>query len=201
MDSNSNELKQIFQGQSAINDVIRDLQRKMDEIIGRQERSLSMLTNIQNSGGARAPGQPQVAGAPVDTIRRDEVNAVLANQREIVSAARDIKNFVADVHSKVTTIHTNQGRGQGTVQQVGGPGANSDVTNMVAEIRESLNHVKRDLANGYARMQGMNTGGKCPEVSCSSNMMLMLLLGGQLVVLISYMMYRDSKEAQSKKFY
>ena len=35
MDSNSNELKQIFQGQSAINDVIRDLQRKMDEIIGK----------------------------------------------------------------------------------------------------------------------------------------------------------------------
>ena len=160
-----------------------------------------MLTNIQNSGGARAPSQPQVAGAPVDTIRRDEVNAVLANQRELVSAARDIKNFVADVHSKVTTIHSNQGRGQGTVQQVGGPGADSDVTNMVAEIRESLNHVKRDLTNGYARMQGMNTGAKCPEVSCSSNMMLMLLLGGQLIVLISYMMYRDSKEAQSKKFY
>ena len=38
---------------------------------------------------------------PVDTIRRDEVNAVLANQRELVSAARDIKNFVADVHNKV----------------------------------------------------------------------------------------------------
>jgi hypothetical protein len=41
---------------------------------------------------------------PLDTIRRDEVNAVLANQRELVSAARDIKNFVTDVHSKVTNI-------------------------------------------------------------------------------------------------
>ena len=30
-------------------------------------------------------------GVPVDTIRRDEVNAVLANQREIVTASRDIK--------------------------------------------------------------------------------------------------------------
>ena len=37
----------------------------------------------------------------VDTIRRDEVNAVLANQRELVAAARDIKNFVADIHNKV----------------------------------------------------------------------------------------------------
>jgi hypothetical protein len=48
------------------------------------------------SGGSALP--------PVDTIRRDEVNAVLANQRELVSAARDIKNFVTDVHSKVTNI-------------------------------------------------------------------------------------------------
>ena len=47
---------------------------------------------FQGGGGAPAPpsgGQPQQIG--VDTIRRDEVNAVLANQREIVSASRDIK--------------------------------------------------------------------------------------------------------------
>merc|ERR1712080_395229 len=72
--------------------VIRDLHRKMDEIIGRQERSLSVLTAIQNSGGAVAAGGAKAGGGvPVDTIRRDEVNAVLANQREMVTAARDIK--------------------------------------------------------------------------------------------------------------
>ena len=32
--------------------------------------------------------QPQATG---DSIRREEVNAILANQREIVSATRDIK--------------------------------------------------------------------------------------------------------------
>ena len=66
---------------------------------------------------------PQVQGGAVpaiDTIRRDEVNAVLANQRELVSAARDIKNFVTDVHSKVSNIQQNQARGQGSVQPVGG---------------------------------------------------------------------------------
>ena len=149
-----------------MNDVLRELHRKMDEIIGRQERSLSVLTaiqvnawacceqthphsvrswigdvrtwavvellpvltgssspllkygqlmfwksplyktwnyvNHQNTGaGGRAPAAPAVGGGqvpPVDTIRRDEVNAVLANQRELVSATRDIKNFVTDVH-------------------------------------------------------------------------------------------------------
>ena len=53
-------------------------------------------------------------------LRRDEVNAVLANQRELVSAARDIKNFVTDVHSKVSNIQQSQARGQGSVQPVGG---------------------------------------------------------------------------------
>eukprot|EP00096_Caligus_rogercresseyi_P002019 TRINITY_DN1364_c0_g1_i2.p1 TRINITY_DN1364_c0_g1~~TRINITY_DN1364_c0_g1_i2.p1 ORF type:complete len:369 (-),score=126.45 TRINITY_DN1364_c0_g1_i2:1216-2322(-) len=38
------ELQQIFQGQSAIKDTITDLHRKMDEIIGRQERTLSLLS-------------------------------------------------------------------------------------------------------------------------------------------------------------
>jgi len=45
-------------------------------------------------GGVVQQQQPggQAGGAiPVDTIRRDEVNAVLANQREIVTASRDIK--------------------------------------------------------------------------------------------------------------
>ena len=53
----------------------------------------------------------------LDTIRRDEVNAVLANQRGLV---RDIKNFVTDVHSKVSNIQQTQARGQGSVQMVGG---------------------------------------------------------------------------------
>ena len=40
---------------------------------------------------APSPGGGGGGGPSVDTIRRDEVNAVLANQREIVSASRDIK--------------------------------------------------------------------------------------------------------------
>ena len=43
------ELQQIFQGQSEMKNVISDLHRKMDEIIGRQERTLSMISGIQVS--------------------------------------------------------------------------------------------------------------------------------------------------------
>ena len=46
---------------------------------------------MEIQGGQVAPSSGSGGGPVVDTIRRDEVNAVLANQREIVSASRDIK--------------------------------------------------------------------------------------------------------------
>jgi len=199
-DESIRELKQIFQGQSAMNDVLRELHRKMDEIIGRQERSLSVLTAIQNTGGARAaPGAPAAAGgAPVDTIRRDEVNSVLSNQRELVSAARDIKNFVTDVHSKVTALQGAQGRGTGSVQQVGGGDAA-----VLAEIRDSINHVKKEVGGKAYGGRGQQAQAQvsCPEPNCSSSTVLVAALAVQLLLLMAYLMYRDSKEAQAKKFY
>merc|ERR1719334_2155243 len=199
-DDSTRELKNIYQGQSAMNEVLRDLHRKMDEIIGRQERSLSVLTSIQNSRGG-APVQAAGGAAPaIDTIRREEVNAVLANQKELVGAARDIKNFVSDVHSKVSSIQQAQGRGTGTVQQVGG-GGDLQMQQVINEIRDSVNRVKMDMQNGYAR-QGQKQGQvSCPEVTCVSTMMLVGALACQLVMIMAYLMYRDSKEQQAKKFY
>jgi mannose-binding lectin 1 len=202
MDDATKELKQIFEGQSAMGETVKALHSKMDQIIGRQEQALSMLTQVQNMRGGAPPPPAQVQGGvpqlpPIDTINRDEVNAVLANQRELVSAARDIKNFVADVHNKVTNIQQNQGRGQGSAQQVSGPGTNADMQNMIAEIRDSLNHVKRDMTTGYARLQqqagAAGVSASCPEISCSSTTMVALLLGGQLIIIVAFLMYKDNK--------
>ena len=208
-DENVRELKQIFQGQSAMNEVLRDLHRKMDSIIERQERSLNLLSGVKSGGGA---GQPQVqggggGGVPVDTIRRDEVNAVLANQRELVSAARDIKNFVSDVHGKVTNIQQTQARGQGSVQPVGGSAGGGDmayISSVVNEIRDGVNRVKMDMQNGYARQSGGNQNqGQpvCPQVNCVNTMVLVGALAVQLVLIMAYLMFKDSKEQQAKKFY
>lgn len=50
---NQRELRQIFGGQSQIFDVLRELNRKLDEVVGRQERSLSLLSQIQVGGNAK----------------------------------------------------------------------------------------------------------------------------------------------------
>lgn len=43
-------MQQIFQGQSHMLEVLRGLHRKIDEVIGRQERALSMLSAVQTGG-------------------------------------------------------------------------------------------------------------------------------------------------------
>merc|ERR1712106_1307949 len=75
-DDNTRELKQIFQGQSAMNEVLRDLHRKMDEIIGRQERSLSVLTIIQNTGARSGGAPPAQGGAAGDTQMQQTINEI-----------------------------------------------------------------------------------------------------------------------------
>ena len=98
-----------------------------------------------------------------------------------------------------------QGRGQGTAQQVprwGGGGPDPQLQQIVTEIRDGLNRVKIDMQNGYGRQPSGQTGTvKCPEVACVHSLTLIAFLAVQLVLIMAYLMYRDSKEQQAKKFY
>lgn len=51
------ELRQIFAGQSQVLEQVRVLSQKLDEVIGRQERSLSMLSAIQSHSGTVVQGE------------------------------------------------------------------------------------------------------------------------------------------------
>ena len=50
------ELQQIYQGQSEVFDNVKAMHHKLDEIIGRQERALSLITSIQAMGGGGGGG-------------------------------------------------------------------------------------------------------------------------------------------------
>lgn len=194
------ELRQIFQGQGQIHDLIRNLHAKLDEIIGRQERTLGLVSAVHSGiGGQVAPtGQvppAQVGALPGDTIRRHEVDSILNNQRDIVATARDIKNFVNDIHQKSNQLLTNSQKPQGSVQPVG-----YDLHVTLNEMKEGLNIVKRDLGTANQRLTSGPAGG-CPPVSCVSTGMFITFMVIQVVLLIGYIVYRDNKDAQAKKFY
>lgn len=46
----------------------------------------------------------------VDTIRRQEVDAVLKNQNILISTVQEIRSFIGDVNSKTDNILNNQAR-------------------------------------------------------------------------------------------
>lgn len=86
------ELKQIFDGQAILLQTVTSLQSKLDEIIGKQERTLSQISLVsvgQAAGQAQQGGQvqPQI----IDTFKRPEVDSLMAQQREIVQSIREFK--------------------------------------------------------------------------------------------------------------
>lgn len=190
---NQRELRQIFAGQSQMFDALRELNRKLDEIVGRQERSLSLISQLQVGGvqvGGGQPGQVQL----IDTIRRQEVDALLNNQNNILNTAREIKSFVNEVYSKTDTILNNQARSPtAQVQPMG-----YDYHSLVSEMRDGLNALKRDISQINTKI---NEGSDCPTMNCLTTTMFLLFVAIQMIILLAYSMYRDNKEAQAKKLY
>ena len=190
------ELQQIFQGQSQMFEILRGLHRKIDEVIGRQERSLSLLTAVQTGGVPVGQGVPPSQGG--GSIGRHEVEALLGGQREMVQSSRDIKAYLTDIHQRTGTILQKQTELPHAA--VGGGGIPHEANAIFQEIKESLNIVKRDLSSLAAKPQG----GPCPVVqtpSCLSPTYFFLFMGLQLVVIIGYITYQGNKESQAKKFY
>ncbi|PNF41175.1 hypothetical protein B7P43_G01436 [Cryptotermes secundus] len=197
---NQRELRQIFTGQSQMFEMMRELNRKLDEVVGRQERTLSLLSSVQAGvappgGAGQAPGQPVL----VDTIRRHEVELVLSNTNAILNAARDIKTLTQEVHARSDSILQNQAR-QPTaqVQSVG-----YDMASLVSEMRDGLNTVKRDVAAASQRLGGGNgsPGGCPPRTTCLSTTYFLVFGALQVAIIVGYSLWKDNREAQAKKFY
>jgi len=187
------ELRQIFQGQSDLRGLVQNLGRKLDEIVGRQETTISLVTSLQQGGvvahqGGQAQGIPQAS-----PIQRHEVDNILAASRELVASTREIKNLLVSMNSK---------------QDQGGakPGSygNFDFSGSVNELREGINSLKRDVGAVSQRVHSQPSAGAldgCPTVSCVSSTVAVVMGLVQICVILGYMIYKNSKDNQSKKFY
>nr|XP_034322732.1 protein ERGIC-53 [Crassostrea gigas] len=190
------ELRMIFDGQNEMHNTLKELNRKLDELMGRQEMVLSRVSqltggNVQVAQGGAAPP------LTMDTIKRHEVDQVMNNQMQIMNDARDIKQVVYDVQQRAGQIQGSMSTGGGAQ---GGGGIPQDIQSIIYKLQENMNFVRSDLANVANRPQGQMN---CPEVqsSCVSPMLFFLAIGLQLFFIVGYMVYRSNKEAQAKKFY
>ncbi|XP_066589182.1 protein ERGIC-53 [Prorops nasuta] len=192
---NQRELRQIFSGQSQTFEALRDLNRKLDEIVGRQERTLSLINQIQVGGVQTTGGQPGQPIQLIDTIRRQEVDMVLNNQNVILNTAREVKSYLNEVHGKADSILSHISRAPtAQVQPMG-----YDYQSLISEMRDGLNSLKRDMNQVNTRLT--NGMADCPSTSCLSTTMFLMFVAIQMIILLGYSIYRDNKEAQAKKFY
>lgn len=73
---------------------------------------------------------------------------------------------------------------------------------MVTELRDSINIVKRDVASVAASSLNQGGGGGgCPQVACVGTGTFISFTCVQLVLILGYMVYRNSKADAAKKFY
>ncbi|XP_049882972.1 protein ERGIC-53 [Pectinophora gossypiella] len=195
------ELRQIFQGQGQIHDVLRDLNKKLDEVIGKQMNSLSMLTAVYGHTQGQplqpaAPGQApaQMPGLP---IGRHEWDALATNNQILINTVAELKGFIIEVSRKSDSLLAAGGGGGGATPQ------------LITEMRDSLHQVKQTVLGVAQRIsaqpQVAPPGGPgapgCPAVTCVSLWALLLVAALQLAAMLGYSVYKERKEAQAKKFF
>lgn len=120
----------------------------MDEVIGRQENTLSLVSRGISGQAAAVPpaGAGQAAPVPVmgATITRPEVDLLIANQNTLLATARELRSLIGDIHARADTILQNQQRApSGQVQPVGG----YDIQAVIAEMRDGMNQVKQGISH------------------------------------------------------
>lgn len=186
-DQDVKELRMIFDGQNEIHRLVKGLLFKLDEVIGRQERELSMLTLINqgSSGGIQGLSGNQ----PVGTFQRHEVDSVLNSQKDISANVRDLKTQLTDL----------QGRFSGGSPS--GHGDSSDIVKRLKDVKTQFDGVQIDVKTLLSKSQ--TNLANCPTVSngCVTPLVLFTFLFGQFVCIVGYLMFRSSREAAAKKLY
>lgn len=153
---NQREWRQLWSSHTALTHEIKELGRKMDEMIGRQERTMGLLSINAQQPQQQQPGaaqiqyqqqQPPQQGGYVDTIRRHEVEAIIQNQNHFVATLREVKNSLNDLQARSDNILQNQAR-QPTAQV---HPAGYDVQSMIGEMRDGLNQIKQGITNVHSK--------------------------------------------------
>ncbi|SPP85426.1 protein ERGIC-53 [Drosophila guanche] len=204
---NQRELRQIWQGQSQIADHLRELSRKVDEIIGRQENTLTLVSRglAANAGQALPPAaaggvpQQQLSGGGV--VSRSDVDLLLTNQNVLLSSIREIRQLVGDINVRTDNIQTNQKHAPtAQIQSTG-----YDVQTLIAEMRDGMNQVKQGISHVGQKLQsapqaGAQTG-NCPTGNCVGVTLFLSVTVVQLLLVFIYNIFKNRSEAQAKKFY
>lgn len=194
------EFQQILSAQGEVHDILRNLNHKLDEILGKQERSLSMMSSLQ-TGAYQHPQQqqpqyqqpPAVGGQP-SAVNRHEFEALLGQQNELVANSRQIKQSILTL--------ANAGQHQpASVQQ-----ASQFNQAVLTETRDGVNTLRQELANLGTKLMSQTAhqaaqfqAPTCP--TCLSTSTFLVAVALQVAGFVGYSIWQSTRNDQSKKFY
>lgn len=198
------ELRQVWTAQSQQTEVLRELSRKMDEVIGRQERTLGLLSTNANAalaggtapaGGTASP--PAAVHAGSGELKRHEVDALLNNQQALLATLRDLKHVAGELQARTDSILQNQARAPtAQIQQAGGFGT-FDAQAAVNELRDAMHQVKAGVQATNQRLSAQPAAaaqaqaGGCPTAAgCLGTTAFLVVTAVQLALMLAYTMYR-----------
>ena len=195
---NQRELRQIWQAQSSTTEVLRELSKKLDEVIGRQERTLGLLSVSGNQVQQGVPpppsGQQHQQQYTGDSIRRHEVDSLLNANNILTQSMRDLKTQLNDLNQRTEVLISNQKQG-------GSAGGGYDMHSLISEMRDGMNLVKASVLGVQAKVNQPQPLNSCPTAKCLGLTPFLVALAVQLVIILGYQIYKDAKGNQSKKFY
>lgn len=195
---NQRELRQIWQAQSTTTEVLKELSKKLDEVIGRQERTLGLLSvsgnQVQHGGGAPPPPGQQPPVYTGESIRRHEVDSLLNANNILTQSMRDLKTQLNDLNQRTEILIGQKAPG-------GSVGGGYDMQGLIAEMRDGLNQVKQGVQGVHAKVHQPTPLNGCPNVKCVGMTPFLIAIAVQLVILLGYQIYKDAKGNSSKKFY
>ncbi|KAI0227060.1 Protein ERGIC-53 [Lamellibrachia satsuma] len=167
------ELNLIYAGQNAIHDTMQELNKKIDNLVSRNDR---IATQID------ARGQPVGGGATGGTIGRVDLEELLGNQRQLTQSLTDMRAVLDHVSNRV-------GQPGGTGQDVD-PKLNADILNNIYTLQNDVRTLSSKPASN------------CPQSGgCVTTFYLFLFMSMQAAAAVVYVMYKNHKEAAAKKFY
>ncbi|XP_028177939.1 protein ERGIC-53 isoform X3 [Ostrinia furnacalis] len=196
------EFRQIWQGVMALQDALRDVNKKVDEVIGKQTNSLSLLSAVYSHTQGQpiqpaAPGQPP-AQMPSLPIGRHDWDGLVANNQIMINTIAELKGFIIEVARKSDAL----------IAASGGAPATAGAINpqFLSEMRDSMHQLKQSVAGVAQRMSNapqvvQQPMSSCQDVSCVSLTGLLVVVAAQLTLMFFYAVYKERKEAQAKKFF
>lgn len=160
---NQRELRQIWQGQSQIAEHLRELSRKVDEIIGRQENTLSLVSRGLAANAGQALPPPAAGSVPLQQlpagvgVTRQDVDLLIANQNILLSTIREIRQLAGDINVRTDNIQINQKNAPtAQIQSTG-----YDVQTLIAEMRDGMNQVKQGISHVGQRLVALKSNSIC----------------------------------------